>query len=560
MDRSTLVGRSLAASLGLLALGATAGAQVTVTTRSTLLGVANDDRLGVSVAYVGDVDGDTRPDWMVGAPEDGFVFNLREGYAQLRSGPTGALIRQHDGTTNAESCGDAVACAGLVDADAVPDVIVASPYHGGSENGRVRVFSGANGALIWTFTGGVDEQLGRSVAGCVDVNNDGRDDIIVGVPNAAPNGPQSGLVRVYSGLTGASLMTINGTALGLRFGISVAGIGDLNGDNRDEFIVGSLNGATVLNGLNGTAFFPTFTTGSPDDVYGFRVCGVGDMSGDGVLDFAISGTQDGNLFNVGNGLAHVRSGVNGAILRTMNGTQVGDRFGSALAGGFDLNADGRVDLLVGADQGGGGPGFAQAFSGATGSTLLVVNGDEAGDRFGASVASLGDGDGDGKNEFAVGAPYGSPPASSLRGYARVFEADPAAGCPGPTNYCSLSPNSAGPGAQIAALGSTQISSNDLTLQTTGLPPSAIGIYFYGAQEDSTPFGNGLRCVTGPQVFRIGSSVAQAGVSTFPVNYAQLVQQPISAGETWKFQFWFRDVNGGGALFNLSNGLSATFCP
>ena len=56
---------------------------------------------------------------------------------------------------------------------------------------------------------------------------------------------------------------------------------------------------------------------------------------------------------------------------------------------------------------------------------------------------------------------------------------------------------------------------------------------------------------------MGASVAQAGVSTFPVNYGQLTQQPISAGETWKFQFWFRDANPH-VTSNTSDGLSIPF--
>ncbi|MBV21422.1 MAG: hypothetical protein CMJ61_04575, partial [Planctomycetaceae bacterium] len=36
--------------------------------------------------------------------------------------------------------------------------------------------------------------------------------------------------------------------------------------------------------------------------------------------------------------------------------------------------------------------------------------------------------------------------------------------------------------------------------------------------------------------------------------------PFHAGETWNFQFWYRDPQGGGWGYNLSNGLEVTFCP
>ncbi len=38
---------------------------------------------------------------------------------------------------------------------------------------------------------------------------------------------------------------------------------------------------------------------------------------------------------------------------------------------------------------------------------------------------------------------------------------------------------------------------------------------------------------------------------------------VTAGSTWNYQFWYRDPPGGGggpAGFNLSNGMSITFCP
>jgi hypothetical protein len=35
---------------------------------------------------------------------------------------------------------------------------------------------------------------------------------------------------------------------------------------------------------------------------------------------------------------------------------------------------------------------------------------------------------------------------------------------------------------------------------------------------------------------------------------------VSAGATWNWQFWFRDPMGGGAAFDLSDGMSLTFCP
>jgi hypothetical protein len=52
-----------------------------------------------------------------------------------------------------------------------------------------------------------------------------------------------------------------------------------------------------------------------------------------------------------------------------------------------------------------------------------------------------------------------------------------------------------------------------------------------------------------------------GVGARTLNYAQLPPNgPITAGSTKYFQFYYRDVQGGGSGFNLSNSLKVLFCP
>lgn len=80
-----------------------------------------------------------------------------------------------------------------------------------------------------------------------------------------------------------------------------------------------------------------------------------------------------------------------------------------------------------------------------------------------------------------------------------------------------------------------------------------------------PFGNGFRCVGAGslQFFRLGPFQIDAfGVATDPADFTSPPSPlgQITGGSTWSFQFWFRDPQGGGAFFNLSDGLRATFCP
>jgi hypothetical protein len=152
---------------------------------------------------------------------------------------------------------------------------------------------------------------------------------------------------------------------------------------------------------------------------------------------------------------------------------------------------------------------------------------------------------------------------SLWGVGRKFEnstilplsvrLDPGTG----TSYCTTSPNSVGPGALISANGSSSISANDLVLLAGGAPPFRSGIFFYGDQQVSFPFGDGVRCVAGLTVRTPLVSTDVNGSASRALVYSGT---PIDAGEAWNFQFWYRDPVGGGVGFNLSNALRVVFAP
>lgn len=130
-----------------------------------------------------------------------------------------------------------------------------------------------------------------------------------------------------------------------------------------------------------------------------------------------------------------------------------------------------------------------------------------------------------------------------------------------TSYCSTSPNSVGPGALMSYGGTVSVGLNNLTLLCTGCPPNASGLFFYGPQQTQVVFGNGFRCVAG-LITRTGVTVASSGgIAGRTLNYASLpANAAITAGSTKNFQFWYRNPAGGGAGFNLSDGLSILFCP
>src|SRR5262249_35567270 len=120
-----------------------------------------------------------------------------------------------------------------------------------------------------------DDALGFSVAGAGDVNGDGRDDAIVGAPGDDTGGALAGRVRVYSGLDGAVLFDFTGDEPD-RLGIAVAGAGGLDGDGRPDIVAGADYGfVRAWSGADGTVFFTV-----PGPNLGTSVAGAGSVNGD----------------------------------------------------------------------------------------------------------------------------------------------------------------------------------------------------------------------------------------------------------------------------------------
>lgn len=549
------------AGLALVALATAGSAQVILTTK---FGDKANDRFGLSVRSAGDVNNDGRPDYVVGAPEDGNPLAVGEGFARVYSGATGGVLHTFNGTLNQERFGASVDGAGDVNNDGFADVVVGAPQHtgGGTNRGRMTVYSGATGGVLFTFDGTVNQdKLGTLVAGIGDVNGDGRPDVLSASREAPGGGTQRGTVRVYSGLNGAVLHTLNGTANSQRFGLAADGMGgDVNGDGRPDFVVSSLTaGVKIYSGATG-AVIHTLTAPSADDLFGASVASIADLTGDGVRDLLVGATQDANVFNQGAGYVRLYNGATGAFVRTHLGSTIGDRFGTSCADGGDLNGDGLPEILVGADQFNNAlKGLVRVFDGATGAPLHTFNGTNNGDRFGTSVDGLGNVDGQPGLEIGIGGPDHMQ-AFQFQGRMEVWTATLTGACATPYTYCAATNNSTGQPALISYTGTVSIAANNFALVASGLPNNTFGVFYYGSTETQTVFGNGFRCVGG-SVFRLGVQQASpTGVMTRAINFPSLVGPgAINAGSTKKFQCWYRNPAAGGAGFNLSNGLSATFC-
>jgi len=135
-----------------------------------------------------------------------------------------------------------------------------------------------------------------------------------------------------------------------------------------------------------------------------------------------------------------------------------------------------------------------------------------------------------------------------------------------SSYCVANPNSTGSPAFISGSGSTSVLQNDLTLASGPVQGGETALFYYGGGQAQVPFGNGWRCVGGV-VYRL-FPIAVANGAGFVTHDLDVTNPPggagsagqITAGSTWNFQNWYRDPMGGGAGFNLSDGLSVTFVP
>ena len=422
-----------------------------------------------TVAATGDCD-DGDAGVYPGAPEvcgDGVVNDCELSLVDARAAcPAGELsLSGADAILTGEGASDfagaSVSNAGNLNEDGEMDLLIGAwnSERGGNQSGAAYVMYGpASGIVDLASADAVivgesaNNKLGEAVDGGADRNNDGFDDVLIGAPYNDRGGDYSGSVYLlYGPLSGvidagnADVIFI-GEAEDNYVGSSLAWVRDIDGDERDDVLIG-VHGSARAGSFAGAAYLFTspvsgemnlssadciITGESPGDYAGYAVADAGDTNGDGIIDIVI-GAIGTDVDWGGSGSAHLYLGpLSGELTladadASVTGEASGVGVGANVRTAGDTNADGYDDVLVSTpynNRAGSSAGAVYLLLGpvsnsGVGNADAILVGETSGDRLSTLSRSPQDLSGDSVPDVVAGA-YFSDRNGSDSGAAYLF--------------------------------------------------------------------------------------------------------------------------------------------
>jgi hypothetical protein len=357
-------------------------ATLTGTQGLILQGAVAQDSTGNSVSGAGDVNGDGKEDFLIGASSASRQNRTENGVAYLIYGSASlpamldlnALTATQGmvilGSAALDLTGFSVSSAGDVNGDGNSDILIgadnASPQGRHSAGAAYLIYGSATlpGILnlsvilaasqgMWIQGAAAYDSTGNSVSSAGDVNGDGKSDILVAARSAVyiiygsaslPAALDLLTIKASQGVV------IKGAASSGPIG-SISGVEDVNGDGKSDILIGAYGASPKGRSSAGAAYLiygsisfsavldlnSTLTTaqgmmvqgGAPDDYAGMLVCGAGDVNGDGFPDMLLGAVYASPFNRTSAGAAYLIYGK--AAIKSTTQTTIGTLFTTTTA-------------------------------------------------------------------------------------------------------------------------------------------------------------------------------------------------------------------------------------